>query len=112
MGRCAFVFFNDTAATEFYPLSLHDALPIFNAYEEAADALDRATRYAAGDPKAWYLLGLSLEGKPDRKSTRLNSSYSSTSYAVFCLQNKNSLLNMTTNALNAMLHGGKPLLQT
>src|SRR2546430_4172937 len=71
-----FFFFNDTATTEIYTLSLHDALPISVAasgrsdMEPAADAPD--TRPAT----------------QDRKSTRLNSSHSQISYAVFCLKKK------------------------
>src|SRR5256886_5523388 len=73
-----FFFFNDTATTEIYTLSLHDALPISvvpRMYEYTL-ASWRATR----DPAA-----------PDRKSTRLNSSHSQISYAVFCLKKKKRL---------------------
>src|SRR6266852_6822990 len=70
-----FFFFNDTATTEIYTLSLHDALPILERF---------------GKPK------VAAEGGPpprpgkDRKSTRLNSSHGSISYAVFCLKKKNN----------------------
>src|SRR3989442_13837416 len=93
-GSCAsfffFFFFNDTATTEIYPLSLHDALPIFVAtpatalgqqpgnVELAADAAERLD-VRSGD-RVWLL--------PDRKSTRLNSSHVRISYAVFCLKKK------------------------
>src|SRR5438876_11296621 len=71
-----FFFFNDTATTEIYTLSLHDALPICD--EERENAQEQAgTGSAAGGPNA-----------PDRKSTRLNSSHPSISYAVFCLKKK------------------------
>src|SRR6266478_1354338 len=70
-----FFFFNDTATTEIYTLSLHDALPIF----------------AAGTPCCGYYYypdsGGGL-GSEDRKSTRLNSSHSQISYAVFCWKRK------------------------
>src|SRR6201992_2440510 len=67
-------FFNDTATTEIYTLSLHDALPIyFGAVFAALKLVER------GRP-----VGRDLEG--DRKSTRLNSSHMSISYAVFCLK--------------------------
>src|SRR2546427_4296597 len=80
-----FFFFNDTATTEIYTLSLHDALPIslvFWAPGLVADADAAPFRHAdllrpeIGVPKG------------DRKSTRLNSSHSQISYAVFCLKKK------------------------
>src|SRR2546430_15929416 len=80
-------FFNDTATTEIYTLSLHDALPI------SARALDVLAR-AGGDGRraAWRKcrdVGVGLDvGRLDRKSTRLNSSHSQISYAVFCLKKK------------------------
>src|SRR5476651_2769134 len=67
-----FFFFNDTATTEIYTLSLHDALPI----------------------SAWMDIGSRNRNWPlysscrDRKSTRLNSSHANISYAVFCLKKK------------------------
>src|SRR6267143_1115356 len=71
-----FFFFNDTATTEIYTLSLHDALPISStpATRPCGRAL-RRFRWCRRD-------------RGDRKSTRLNSSHSSISYAVFCLQKK------------------------
>src|SRR5947207_12804785 len=75
-----FFFFNDTATTEIYTLSLHDALPIL--------LLALMQRPAAPAP-----LGDTTGGRPcvvviDRKSTRLNSSHTVISYAVFCLKKK------------------------
>src|SRR6266702_6506226 len=72
-----FFFFNDTATTEIYTLSLHDALPI----DLAAELKDHGAR---------TLLALLLPTwrAVDRKSTRLNSSHVASSYAVFCLTNK------------------------
>src|SRR2546430_3470326 len=70
-----FFFFNDTATTEIYTLSLHDALPISRIWRHSG----RVTRYRSHIPAA--------EGT-DRKSTRLNSSHSQISYAVFCLKKK------------------------
>src|SRR3712207_7764567 len=92
-----FFFFNDTATTEIYTLSLHDALPIScaggrgRAGRVCADRLPGAgsapTRRAprgAGSATA--------RGWRDRKSTRLNSSHANISYAVFCLKKKTHLL--------------------
>src|SRR5439155_24032980 len=74
-----FFFFNDTAPTEIYTLSLHDALPILKMLEgQIADLKSRLG--AAADPRAKTDL--------DRKSTRLNSSHVAISYAVFCLKKK------------------------
>src|SRR5688572_32170387 len=72
-----FFFFNDTATTEIYTLSLHDALPISPA---------PTGRPAARRPRA-AKRGRRATGR-DRKSTRLNSSHSQISYAVFCLKKK------------------------
>src|SRR3972149_10831992 len=71
-----FFFFNDTATTEIYTLSLHDALPISRAAPSAArkDLQGCRRRHR--------------QGAEDRKSTRLNSSHSQISYAVFCLKKK------------------------
>src|SRR3712207_8767256 len=82
-----FFFFNDTATTEIYTLSLHDALPILRRRVDRARAsppprLRRPGGRGAGRPaRGWTLL-------PDRKSTRLNSSHANISYAVFCLKKK------------------------
>src|SRR2546429_9615505 len=71
-----FFFFNDTATTEIYTLSLHDALPIFAArWSRRARVNSRTTRSRSPRPS-------------DRKSTRLNSSHGYISYAVFCLKKK------------------------
>src|SRR2546427_4452019 len=85
-----FFFFNDTATTEIYTLSLHDALPIYQEIVFADEHVNFGT-----------LLWLNLLELPkfhfecsreatseDRKSTRLNSSHSQISYAVFCLKKK------------------------
>src|SRR3712207_7859579 len=77
-------FFNDTATTEIYTLSLHDALPIFQRRllrdQRRAGRQDRLA-VRVGDDRA--------EQQADRKSTRLNSSHANISYAVFCLKKKN-----------------------
>src|SRR2546430_10764607 len=80
-------FFNDTATTEIYTLSLHDALPIYRRRgRPPADAECRAVSEAARrDGGAVSPGGFRYR---DRKSTRLNSSHSQISYAVFCLKKK------------------------
>src|SRR2546421_3067343 len=89
---CFFFFFNDTATTEIYTLSLHDALPISALRTRARAAgknrkiICRSQRYANGD----------------RKSTRLNSSHDQISYAVFCLKKKKKKISDETVA---RLHG-------
>src|SRR5215204_726403 len=70
-----FFFFNDTATTEIYTLSLHDALPI-----------STARRLDTVSPRG-LRRGRAAPGR-DRKSTRLNSSHTVSSYAVFCLKKK------------------------
>src|SRR5262245_64649215 len=72
-----FFFFNDTATTEIYTLSLHDALPISSTLRASAGA-----RRSRRDP------GGCGPPRTDRKSTRLNSSHLGISYAVFCLKKK------------------------
>src|SRR6478672_13084536 len=73
-----FFFFNDTATTEIYTLSLHDALPISSSAVGRSSARpSRSTR-----PR------LPPSRIADRKSTRLNSSHDQISYAVFCLKKK------------------------
>src|ERR1022692_2929833 len=73
---CCFFFFNDTATTEIYTLSLHDALPIYSG--------------TIGFMPGQVYVGTAARGCPhiDRKSTRLNSSHLVISYAVFCLKKK------------------------
>src|SRR5689334_22962887 len=93
-------FFNDTATTEIYTLSLHDALPIsagcaISTQQEVQMGTEYAQQINAQlpivkDPEVVRyinVLGDSI-AKLDRKSTRLNSSHSSISYAVFCLKKK------------------------
>src|SRR3712207_7538253 len=97
-----FFFFNDTATTEIYTLSLHDALPIYDpvGVDDLAD-IDRdgqpahahlVVDFDVGDDRAPGP-GVLVAGKPhplppDRKSTRLNSSHANISYAGFCLKKK------------------------
>src|SRR2546429_9785226 len=87
----SFFFFNDTATTEIYTLSLHDALPISavlasefcgtSISSHSGATLERAAALQSDNPHI-------LLARPDRKSTRLNSSHGYISYAVFCLQKK------------------------
>src|SRR5688572_31248827 len=90
---CAMViwhfFFNDTATTEIYTLSLHDALPIWKSRLLRREPYNvpggiRFTVTLAAPPDSARPSGCG----PDRKSTRLNSSHSQISYAVFCLKKK------------------------
>src|SRR2546430_5722456 len=87
-----FFFFNDTATTEIYTLSLHDALPILHGLfaEVMIDAVDLFFRENLFQFLVELLCGSQVvtEGFLDRKSTRLNSSHSQISYAVFCLKKK------------------------
>src|SRR5687768_18441153 len=78
-----FFFFNDTATTEIYTLSLHDALPISPAFEVAL----RLGAICAGIEQHAEVENV-LKIYRDRKSTRLNSSHGYISYAVFCLKKK------------------------
>src|SRR3712207_8282086 len=93
-----FFFFNDTATTEIYTLSLHDALPILTIH-----------RIYNG----WFFVGRptleelrhdlrEIMRSRDRKSTRLNSSHANISYAVFCLKKKNK--NLSTFSCLSRVH--------
>src|SRR2546422_5067305 len=100
-----FFFFNDTATTEIYTLSLHDALPI--SPQLALRELDFSQLRNRNPP------GAASFGSPgpgricscsssilDRKSTRLNSSHGYISYAVFCLKKKT----ISTNAYDILAY--------
>src|SRR5256885_14291979 len=94
----SFFFFNDTATTEIYTLSLHDALPICtlaaimttieNKLQQIHERIASACAQAGRASGSVQLLSVS---KTDRKSTRLNSSHLVISYAVFCLKKKKIL---------------------
>src|SRR3712207_7069257 len=90
-------FFNDTATTEIYTLSLHDALPIsppvsvikpVKGVDQSASGNFRG--FCEQDYPSDYEIVFCVEGRDDpaRKSTRLNSSHANISYAVFCLKKK------------------------
>src|SRR3712207_9573930 len=84
-----FFFFNDTATTEIYTLSLHDALPIsVRALGRHGRYRRRPVRRAARHDRSLGLPVLPEPAAADRKSTRLNSSHANISYAVFCLKKK------------------------
>src|SRR3712207_7562028 len=98
-----FFFFNDTATTEIYTLSLHDALPISTRIIFSAERVFATNRLlflrqcrcrdSAGSIE-YRRLGLPAsipERSRDRKSTRLNSSHANISYAVFCLKKKKNI---------------------
>src|SRR2546422_4370522 len=102
-------FFNDTATTEIYTLSLHDALPISgerseqlvrplhagdqdpgferDVAEQQVQELGQVAAHGAGIERD-HGAGATAADR-DRKSTRLNSSHGYISYAVFCLKKKN-----------------------
>src|SRR3712207_8418038 len=99
-----FFFFNDTATTEIYTLSLHDALPICEAALQLGDGARRCRHRELALHGQPHPLALSAGREPalrhpsrhrscrlDRKSTRLNSSHANISYAVFCLKKKKIL---------------------
>src|SRR5256885_10319488 len=97
----SFFFFNDTATTEIYTLSLHDALPIFRALADG-----HVWRHGRRGVPA-------IDRAKDRKSTRLNSSHLVISYAVFCLKKKKntpSLMHDWT-CVNVVLAAPTPLSQ-
>src|SRR5688572_31962894 len=93
-----FFFFNDTATTEIYTLSLHDALPISGARRRPRRVPLR--RRPQKPPRRGGPVRR-LQRRPadllDRKSTRLNSSHSQISYAVFCLKKKKKKKNHIYN---------------
>src|SRR5258708_38251000 len=81
-----FFFFNDTATTEIYTLSLHDALPISRGRSGQFER--RLCEHRPGEQPGQQHARMGLEEQRDRKSTRLNSSHQIISYAVFCLKKK------------------------
>src|SRR2546422_6982663 len=95
--RVFLFFFNDTATTEIYTLSLHDALPICVLVARpcaAAGGGHKLGTFRRGSLELRHLLAPGRRGAGgDRKSTRLNSSHGYISYAVFCLKKKKQSLN-------------------
>src|SRR5947209_11636420 len=103
---CRFFLFNDTATTDIYTLSLHDALPIYPARARHWPGRGHPGRVRRHPP---------LSRRVDRKSTRLNSSHANISYAVFCLKKKiamaafmtpkNHQMNIQRPTNNTLKHG-------
>src|SRR3712207_8493988 len=99
-----FFFFNDTATTEIYTLSLHDALPICCRMGQLLSLLrqllrldDPVARLPADEARVPEQRAVEAEQRgEDRKSTRLNSSHANISYAVFCLKKKKKNDNSVT----------------
>src|SRR3712207_7654970 len=107
-----YFFFNDTATTEIYTLSLHDALPIslrrvaprLGDRPQRAERLLLARGRGGGDarrPRA--------HPRADRKSTRLNSSHANISYAVFCLKKKKTTTLSTFSLSSSHRTSSSPL---
>src|SRR3712207_7308214 len=94
----SFFFFNDTATTEIYTLSLHDALPILTIAPAPSWRIGSATALAQSQVPLTFTSKIrshdssSMLSRSDRKSTRLNSSHANISYAVFCLKKKQQIL--------------------
>src|SRR2546430_8985649 len=119
-----FFFFNDTATTEIYTLSLHDALPIYgiiSGLTRGADGTDVELRIEILDLQTHQDSEFGPAGQRrgivrvfsdclvcarDRKSTRLNSSHSQISYAVFCLKKKTKHFRRLVQRLAQALHRG------
>src|SRR5256885_12406398 len=103
-----FFFFNDTATTEIYTLSLHDALPILLAQRTSVNSNQ-------GPRTGWSGDGAPGDGSlrsfaTDRKSTRLNSSHLVISYAVFCLKKKtkhHAIQRLTSDTAVSSLHSAR-----
>src|SRR3712207_7748565 len=102
---CFFFFFNDTATTEIYTLSLHDALPIWHGADRARPADGQVARDDVVHQRSAAAVLHVRHVHPgaarqllsgDRKSTRLNSSHANISYAVFCLKKKKNKKQHTT----------------
>src|SRR2546430_13298301 len=95
-----FFFFNDTATTEIYTLSLHDALPISASFRSpSVSSLSGRSRERPLRARRTSVMYSGFAGmvSRDRKSTRLNSSHSQISYAVFCLKKKKHTISHNMN---------------
>src|SRR5438034_8506196 len=103
---CLLFFINATAPTAIYTLSLHDALPILERFQEQSRTTACRRNVIGSSPcgtrmtstgwvKAWVVT--------DRKSTRLNSSHTVISYAVFCLKKKTNRIDEVVCAPNTIV---------
>src|SRR3712207_7471989 len=106
-----FFFFNDTATTEIYTLSLHDALPISGHWLSSPLALEVRAPVRAAQPRSrrspahlTAFCTVALGHEQDRKSTRLNSSHANISYAVFCLKKKKTTILHSVYSTTQRLH--------
>src|SRR3712207_7454767 len=102
-------FFNDTATTEIYTLSLHDALPICARHVALVDPDLDPDPAEGGLSLVEAVVDVRAQGVQrhptlaiDRKSTRLNSSHANISYAVFCLKKKTSNSSLQTSSLHSL----------
>src|SRR6476620_12008292 len=98
-SSCFSFFFNDTATTEIYTLSLHDALPIY------ANDPGREIHHPRFSRRVDLV-------RVDRKSTRLNSSHANISYAGFCLKKKNKSTTPTSSFANSSPLNSPPQKET
>src|SRR5688572_32030213 len=96
-------FFNATSTTEIYTLSLHDALPISSPIANPDHRLARQPDCGRAVPVG--MVKHLLDYRQDRKSTRLNSSHSQISYAVFCLKKKITSPKQSWHCNVHLLHG-------
>src|SRR2546427_6524479 len=107
---CRVFFFNDTATTEIYTLSLHDALPIYTEIHRVIGLIGGMSWESSAEYYRLINQGVRDRLGPlrsaDRKSTRLNSSHSQISYAVFCLKKKKKVIDQVLNdpGLRRLLH--------
>src|SRR3712207_7674974 len=100
-----FFFFNDTATTEIYTLSLHDALPIYLILQHNLRPIFCCGESLEQREKGIHIdfVNQQLTESLDRKSTRLNSSHANISYAVFCLKKKKCLVRARISSIFAQL---------
>src|SRR3712207_8387506 len=102
------IFFNDTANTEIYTLSLHDALPILNGEGQQSGEVQGPSLAGVGAAAVEFQVATGRmplarpeeQAPVDRKSTRLNSSHANISYAVFCLKKTKKSENISMSFLS------------
>src|SRR5256885_5622443 len=99
-----FFFFNDTATTEIYTLSLHDALPI---YSRRLSMKSTMRVYWLTPVVLMAAVLMNSPGLADRKSTRLNSSHLVISYAVFCLKKKKKVETYVHGKILSVIYSSK-----